>query len=311
MILTAGRLGLLLLLAQPAQALTLDLPGSPTRVLEDTEALGDHRLATGPWADGVLPARILEGAITREVFQTDLPGLTTLQLLAPLREQIAAQGYRTLLDCEGEACGGFDFRAAIEVLPPPGMFVDLADFRYLSAEKGNEALSLLVSRSAGTGFVQIIRVAPSDSPAPPLAPAVTPIETPPVLPVTPAEPDGFGADFEAQGRVILQGLAFGSGSAELAPGGEAALGALAGYLATNPDRRVAIVGHTDATGALEVNIALSKRRAQAVAEALVREHGVARARLQAEGMGWLSPIATNLTPEGREANRRVEAVLLP
>jgi OOP family OmpA-OmpF porin len=311
MILVAGRLGLLILLAQPALAVTLDLPGPSTRVLQETEPLGDHRLATGPWADGTLPERVMEGAVTREVFQTDTPGLTTLQLLAPLREQIAAQGYRVLLDCEDEACGGFDFRAAIEVLPPPGMFVDLADFRYLSAATDDEALSLLVSRSAGTGFVQIIRVAPSESPAPALAPAVTPVAMPPVLPVTPAEPDGFGASLEGQGRVILEGLDFGSGSAELGPGGEAALGALAAYLAANPDRRVAIVGHTDALGSLEANIALSKRRAQAVADALVREHGVARARLQAEGMGWLSPIATNLTPEGREANRRVEAVLLP
>ena len=75
--------------------------------------------------------------------------------------------------------------------------------------------------------------------------------------------------------------------------------------------RVALVGHTDAQGSLDANIALSKRRAQAVADRLVAGHGVARAQLQAEGMGWLAPVATNLTPEGREANRRVEAVVLP
>jgi OOP family OmpA-OmpF porin len=311
MIAAAGRLAVLLLLAQPAQALTLDLPGRSTRVLQETEPLGGHRLATGPWTEGTLPHRVAEGAVTREVFQTDTPGLSTLQVLDPLRAQLAAQGYRTLLDCEDEACGGFDFRRAIEVLPPPGMFVDLADFRYLSAERDGETLSLLVSRSAEKGFVQVIRVAPTEVPAPALSPAVTPVAAPPAAPEPPPGPDGFARLIETEGRAVLDGLDFPSGSAELAPGAEAALEALAAYLAADPDRRVAIVGHTDAQGSLEANIALSKRRAQAVADRLVAAHGVARARLRAEGMGWLSPIATNLTPEGREANRRVEAVVLP
>ena len=45
-------------------------------------------------------------------------------------------------------------------------------------------------------------------------------------------------------------------------------------------------------------------------ERLVSAHGVPRAQLDAEGMGYLSPIAPNLDAAGREANRRVEAVLL-
>lgn len=297
------RSALLLLLAQPANAVTLDLPAGATRALEEAEPLGSHVLATGPWAEGALPSRTVEGAVTREAWQVDGGGTTTLELLAPLREQVAAQGFEILLDCEAEACGGFDFRAAVEVLPPPAMFADLADFRYLSAVSEDEALSLLVSRSDQRGFVQVIRVAPAGPGARPLVPAVQPG---PAVPL-----DGFSARIEAEGRVVLEGLAFATGSAQLAPGGEAALGALADYLAGDPGRRVALVGHTDAQGPLEANIALSKRRAQAVAERLVAVHGVARAQLRAEGMGWLAPRATNLTPEGREANRRVEAVILP
>ncbi len=297
------RPALLLLLAQPVAALTLDLPAGATRALESTEPLASHVLATGPWTEGGLPARPVEGAVTREVWQVEGEGRTTLELLAPLREQVAAQGYEVLLDCEAEACGGFDFRAAVEVLPPPAMFADLADFRYLSAVAGNEALSLLVSRSDQRGFVQLIRVTPSEAGALPLAPAVQPGDA--------APSDGFAARIEGQGRVVLEGLAFATGSAQLAPGGDAALAALAAYLAGNPARRVALVGHTDAQGPLDANIALSKRRAQAVAERLVAAHGVSRPQLQAEGMGWLAPRATNLTPEGREANRRVEAVVLP
>ncbi|HVG48164.1 MAG TPA: OmpA family protein [Rubellimicrobium sp.] len=302
------RSALLLLLAQPAHAVTLDLPAGATRALNATEPLGSHVLATGPWAEGALPSRTVEGAVTREAWQVEGGATSTLALLAPLREQVAGQGFEILLDCEAEACGGFDFREAIEVLPPPAMFADLADFRYLSAVAGDEALSLLVSRSDQRGFIQIIRVTPTEPGAMPLAPAVQPGS---VQPEPLAFPDEFAARIEADGRVVLEGLAFATGSAQLAPGGDAALRALAAYLAENPARRVALVGHTDAQGPLDANIALSKRRAQAVAERLVAAHGVTRSQLQAEGMGWLAPRATNLTPAGREANRRVEAVVLP
>jgi OOP family OmpA-OmpF porin len=296
----------LLLLAPPASALTLEFPAAASRVVSEAEPLGSHLLATGPWAEGVLPGRAVEGALTREVFRLASPGLSTLQILAPLREQVAAEGFATLLDCGAEACGGFDFRSAVEVLPPPAMFVDLADFRYLSAEREGEALSLLVSRSGGTGFVQLIRVAaPAAADPGPEEPAAPEVAAPLL-----AEGD-VAARIEGEGRVVLEGLAFAPGSAELAPGGEAALAALAAYLRADPSRRVALVGHTDAQGALESNIALSRRRAQAVADRLMAEHGVAPAQLRAEGMGWLAPRATNLTPEGREANRRVEAVVLP
>lgn len=286
-------------LAGPAAA--LDLPRGAERVLSETEPLASHRLATGAFARDALPSREAEGEVAREAFRVPLGEGTTLQLMAPLRDQLEAEGYRILLDCEGEGCGGFDFRAAVEVLPPPAMFVDLADFRYLSAEREGEALSLLVSRGGEAGFVQVIRVREGQGRALPTAPVAGPG----------AAPADLGGRIEAEGRVVLDGLAFAPGSAALAPGGDAALAALAAYLAASPARRVALVGHTDAQGSVEANIDLSRRRAQAVADRLVAEFGVARERLEAHGMGWLAPRATNLTAPGREANRRVEAVVLP
>ena len=275
--------------------------------------MASHILAMGPWADGEMPKRVVEGAVTRQVWQVASPGRTTLQLMDPLRVQLTAQGFRTLLDCQGDDCGGFDFRSAIEVLPPPAMFVDLVDFRYLSAVAEDGALSLLVSRSDEQGFIQLIRVTSSDPAAEPMKPALGPGAPKGRLtrsaPAAPAE--GLGARLEAEGRVVLEGLSFATGSADLASGGDAALAGLAAYLSGDPSRRVALVGHTDAQGPLDPNIALSRRRAQAVADRLVATYDVAPAQLQAEGMGWLAPRATNLSPEGREANRRVEAVVLP
>ncbi|MDP5359491.1 MAG: OmpA family protein, partial [Paracoccaceae bacterium] len=84
---------------------------------------------------------------------------------------------------------------------------------------------------------------------------------------------------------------------------------LADYLLLHPDRTVALVGHTDSAGSLATNIALSKRRAGSVLERLVTVYGVARRQLEAEGMGYLAPVSSNLTEAGREANRRVEVII--
>lgn len=87
------------------------------------------------------------------------------------------------------------------------------------------------------------------------------------------------------------------------------LGALADYLKQNPARQVTLVGHTDAVGSLDANIALSKRRARSVMQYLTQELGVSASQVAAEGVGYLAPRASNLTDAGREANRRVEVTL--
>jgi hypothetical protein len=71
------------------------------------------------------------------------------------------------------------------------------------------------------------------------------------------------------------------------------------------------VGHTDAEGGRDSNIALSEARAEAVRRHLIDVTlGVNPAQLDAAGIGYLAPRATNETAGGREANRRVEVVLL-
>ncbi|MBE0454330.1 OmpA family protein [Roseovarius autotrophicus] len=77
-----------------------------------------------------------------------------------------------------------------------------------------------------------------------------------------------------------------------------------------PDTTVQVVGHTDSTGAASYNQQLSERRASAVANVLM-EGGVPGWRIRAIGRGEDQPVASNLTPEGRALNRRVEIVILP
>ncbi|ARE40311.1 OmpA domain protein [Rhodovulum sp. P5] len=85
--------------------------------------------------------------------------------------------------------------------------------------------------------------------------------------------------------------------------------ALADCLEDDPERDILLVGHTDDVGGLDGNVALSRKRAQAVRRYLIDRLGVAPERLSAEGVGFLAPLSGNLTEEGRQQNRRVEAVL--
>src|SRR5690606_27905951 len=132
----------------------------------------------------------------------------------------------------------------------------------------------------------------------------------PAVPSVQAAPDGgVGQQLRDKGAAALDDLAFEPGLAELEDGEYPSLAALAEFMAAEPDIRITLVGHTDATGSLAANVAVSKRRAQSVASRLVRDYGIDAARLTAEGAGYLAPRASNQTEDGRAKNRRVEAVL--
>ena len=73
---------------------------------------------------------------------------------------------------------------------------------------------------------------------------------------------------------------------------------------------VEVAGHTDSTGSAEYNQKLSERRANSVAQYL-ESQGLASNRVVTVGAGATRPVADNATPEGRQANRRVELTLTP
>jgi len=73
---------------------------------------------------------------------------------------------------------------------------------------------------------------------------------------------------------------------------------------------VEVAGHTDSTGSDSYNQTLSQKRANTVGEYLYTQ-GIMDQRIMTVGMGEHYPIADNATPEGRQANRRVEITLVP
>jgi outer membrane protein OmpA-like peptidoglycan-associated protein len=120
------------------------------------------------------------------------------------------------------------------------------------------------------------------------------------------------ADLQAKqtdrGVVVTMGdVLFDTGRATLKPGAMAVIERLAAYMQSNPQTRLVIEGHTDSTGSAATNEALSQRRADAVASALI-QRGVSAQNLNAVGKGPDLPVASNATAEGRQQNRRVEVI---
>ena len=295
----------------PSAALELSLPASAEMMRETREEGASHALPVEPWSNGKIPVQKVAGRIITQAWRISGEWLTTLQLMDQLTEQLGASGYETLLRCKDTACGGFDFRFAIAVFPPPEMFVDLFDYRYLSATRidgdAGQYVSLMISRAGGNIYLQITEIEPDNGPKRQTEANIA----------RPASPEAAAAGsgeildaMRANGRVVLSDLEFGTGDAALGEGPFASLTALAEFLKEDSGRRVALVGHTDTVGGYDTNIAVSRRRAHAVMERLLRAHGVPASQMEAQGAAYLAPVAPNSSAEGRAANRRVEVVLL-
>jgi outer membrane protein OmpA-like peptidoglycan-associated protein len=123
-----------------------------------------------------------------------------------------------------------------------------------------------------------------------------------------ADATAFSNDIRATGHAAIYGILFDTGKSEVKPESDAALREVAKLLAGDPQLKLLVVGHTDGVGQLEANMKLSQARAESVVKALTTKHGIAAARLRAQGAGPIAPVATNRTDEGRAKNRRVELV---
>jgi len=113
-----------------------------------------------------------------------------------------------------------------------------------------------------------------------------------------------------EGVFVTRGITFDSGSDKIKPESYAVLKEVAEALKSAPDVRVRIIGHTDSDGADELNMTLSKKRAESVKNSLVNEFSIDVSRLETDGKGESQPISPNNTQEGKANNRRVEFIKL-
>lgn len=290
-------------------------PGAPegaTLTARLNRGFDRYDMPVGPYSRETRQARALSGRVIRSAWRLDDPEVGPAAVIAGYRERLAVLGYEPVFACEDEACGGIDFRFGVELMPAPAMLMDAADFAQLSASRTGQAgaapahVSVLASRVLGAVYVQTVAVAPA---VPAIAVTADPKEA-----REPGQEPGPGTAatlirrLTGFGHVRLRGLDFEPGDAELTAGSAATLDLAATALAARPELAVLIVGHSDNRGSLEENVLLSRRRAEAVRDALVAR-GIGPARLEAHGAGFLSPIAANASEEGRALNRRVELVL--
>jgi outer membrane protein OmpA-like peptidoglycan-associated protein len=121
--------------------------------------------------------------------------------------------------------------------------------------------------------------------------------------------DLLQAEATDRGLVLTLGnTLFATGRSDLNPGETASLDKLVAFLGEYPDRNVAVEGHTDDVGSVEMNQTLSQRRADSVRSYLMQQ-GIQAQRLTAVGLGETQPIADNQSQSGRQQNRRVEIII--
>ncbi len=121
------------------------------------------------------------------------------------------------------------------------------------------------------------------------------------------------ATIERVGEGILvtfdSGILFGFDSSTLRAQAQNNLSDLARVLADDSDDyELLVAGHTDASGAAAYNETLSERRASAASDFLATQ-GIPAAQIRIVGLGEVEPVASNETPAGQEANRRVEVAI--
>jgi OmpA-OmpF porin, OOP family len=111
-----------------------------------------------------------------------------------------------------------------------------------------------------------------------------------------------------EGKFSTTGILFDVNAATIKPESNGVLKEVADALKANSGFKVKIIGHTDNDGGDAANLDLSKKRAEAVKQALVTDFGIDASLLETDGKGESQPVGDNKTKEGKAQNRRVEFV---
>jgi len=139
-------------------------------------------------------------------------------------------------------------------------------------------------------------VEPAPVPAPAPEPAPVPQPPPPPAPVKEKVTISLNVEFDTN-KAIVKDKYYDE------------IKRVADFMKEFPDTTAAIEGHTDNIGSAAYNQKLSEKRANSVRQYLIDKFGIDGSRLTATGYGLTKPIASNDTEEGRQKNRRVEAVM--
>jgi outer membrane protein OmpA-like peptidoglycan-associated protein len=129
------------------------------------------------------------------------------------------------------------------------------------------------------------------------------------LRITDAAPD-MRSKLITEGKLVSYGIYFDVNKDVVKSESYGTIKEIAKVLTDNPNVKIKIVGHTDSDGDEKSNLDLSKRRAAAVKNVLVKEFGIDDARIETDGKGESEPIAKNDSVVNKALNRRVEFIKL-
>ncbi|MBE0673252.1 MAG: OmpA family protein [Bacteroidales bacterium] len=110
------------------------------------------------------------------------------------------------------------------------------------------------------------------------------------------------------GRLVTNGILFNVNSAEIKTESYGVLKEIAGILNESKDVKVKIIGHTDSDGDEALNLELSKKRAEAVKNALSKDFSIDSRRMETDGKGETEPMEPNTSVINKANNRRVEFI---
>jgi len=257
------------------------------------KAFDEYELPLSKFADGKYEkTQHLEGKFTA-IYYTTPEGRSALEIYRNYESALKNGGFQTLFTC-AKTCGSAPPANLMPGIDAWGNYGD--DTRYLAAKLARDAGDVYVALwvyDSSFDIKTFLAVIESK-----------PMETGLVM----VNAATLAGDITRTGHASVYGIYFDTGKADVKPESDATLKEIAKLLQQNPQLKLYVVGHTDNQGTLELNMDLSKRRADAVLTALTTKYGVAGARLRALGDGPSAPVASNDAEEGRAKNRRVELV---
>lgn len=242
----------------------------------------------------------VEGKLTEVIYEIPKER-STLEVFNNYRQALAKINFQPIFECNKEACGRGGRESAyvkgLNEQPVLGDFLAADDHRYaagkLALPGGAAYVSIYTMRSERGRVVAKLDIVETKQ-----------METG-LIEVNAAAMRRAIAD---TGRVALYGIYFDTNKTELKPESRPTLEEMSKLLRADPALRLIVVGHTDNVGTFDFNLDLSRRRAEAVVNALVTQYGAQATSLRATGASYSSPVATNRTAEGKAKNRRVELV---
>jgi hypothetical protein len=236
------------------------------------------------------PAKIerIEGTVTR-ISYLNPPGRSAFEIYKNYEEALKKAGFQTLWTCAAGECGQTMHWNTLNGLTGSGA---IADIRYLTVRGKVNGQPVTVAMASGTTHtrIHIIEGRKMDSG---------------LVTASAAE---LAEGIDRDGHIPVYTIYFDTGKATLKPESTPSLEQIAKLMQTRASLKLIVVGHTDNSGSMELNMRLSADRAASVMAALTGTFKIEASRLRAHGAGPLAPVASNRTEDGKAKNRRVELV---